>query len=582
MRSGAVILGISVSVVLLALAGYLYILADDNSGRHYRKSIDLVRQTQVLSGGWSMELTRVKSNPLADFDSLTAFIPRMARLKERLSEGAQRIPGLPDRLAGEINAYLSALEAHEERIERFKTGYAVVRNSTRYFPLAAASVQRQAEESGDAVLARDMSRLVRDVTMHLATPTDTARVRLTAEIAKLRRATVRHAPFLANASENMLSHAEVLVDKQGPTEELYARVTSDELSRFADRLAGNLEFEFGRTTLLATYYERGAFAVLGLLVVFWVVLALQQRMRGGPGTARPTAAGFTPVAMQPNTNGAADPAQPGPAQAERPPSAAAPPPIVLAAPRDPETVLQNGFVVECVAGVLASSAEEVADRMEYLRKTHQRIHETLHNGGSASGTAADPGLEEDVDSISAIAASVRQKMNGIADIAKRLETFSKTRPDPASRDMIDVNDCIESVTAAASRRTHATILKNLGDLPRIVACGTDFQLLLGELVENSMRAVDELAEKKGIIKIDSAHDDEEIQITVIDNGVGIAPDRRRSIFKPFYTSRDGAMGIGLAFAGHLVGKYDGTIKINSLPGQGTVARITLPAAGSPS
>ena len=80
-----------------------------------------------------------------------------------------------------------------------------------------------------------------------------------------------------------------------------------------------------------------------------------------------------------------------------------------------------------------------------------------------------------------------------------------------------------------------------------------------------------------IIKIDSARKDDEILITVIDNGMGITPDRQRSIFKPFYTSRDGAMGIGLALAGHLVGKYEGTVKINSLPGQGTVARITLPA-----
>ena len=79
MRSGAVILGISVSTVLLAVAGYLYVLADNDGGRHYRKSIDLVRQMQVLSSGWSVEITRVRSDPFSDFDSLVAFIPRMAR-----------------------------------------------------------------------------------------------------------------------------------------------------------------------------------------------------------------------------------------------------------------------------------------------------------------------------------------------------------------------------------------------------------------------------------------------------------------------------------------------------------------------
>ena len=50
-----------------------------------------------------------------------------------------------------------------------------------------------------------------------------------------------------------------------------------------------------------------------------------------------------------------------------------------------------------------------------------------------------------------------------------------------------------------------------------------------------------------------------------------------NVFQPFYTTRNGAMGIGLSLAGHLVKKYEGVIKINSLPGQGTVAQITLPA-----
>ena len=49
-----------------------------------------------------------------------------------------------------------------------------------------------------------------------------------------------------------------------------------------------------------------------------------------------------------------------------------------------------------------------------------------------------------------------------------------------------------------------------------------------------------------------------------------------NIFRPFYTSKEDAMGIGLTLAGHLVKKYEGIIKINSLPGQGTVAQITLP------
>ena len=182
MRTGAVILGTCVSAVLLAAAGALYLLAQNNGSEHYRKSIDLVRQIQLLSSDWSMEVTRVKSNPLADFDSLAAFIPRMARLKESLSDTAQRIPGLPDRLASDIQAYLAAIEAREERVERFKTGYAVVRNSNRYLPLAAADIVRN---DADDDLAGEVTALANDIAEYLAAPTDAAKGRLTAVVERL-------------------------------------------------------------------------------------------------------------------------------------------------------------------------------------------------------------------------------------------------------------------------------------------------------------------------------------------------------------------------------------------------------------
>ena len=42
---------------------------------------------------------RVRSDPFADFDSLTEFIPRMDRLKRTLEDSIERTPSLPARLA---------------------------------------------------------------------------------------------------------------------------------------------------------------------------------------------------------------------------------------------------------------------------------------------------------------------------------------------------------------------------------------------------------------------------------------------------------------------------------------------------
>ena len=169
MRPAALTLGIIVSAVLLATAGGLHLLAGNPGGQQYRVAIELVRQIQQLSSSWSVEIARVKADPLADFDTLAAFIPRMARLQERLSGTVRTIADLPDRLGSDIQSYLSALDAQEERIERFKTGYAVVRNSTRYLPLAAANVGGQAEASGDDAVSGNIGTLLQDMDLYLAT-----------------------------------------------------------------------------------------------------------------------------------------------------------------------------------------------------------------------------------------------------------------------------------------------------------------------------------------------------------------------------------------------------------------------------
>ena len=608
MKSGAIILGTIVSLILLAAAGVLYLLADDGTDQHYRKSIDLVRQVQQISSDWSIEVTRVKSDPFADFDSLAAFIPRMASVKENLNGTTRLIPDPPDRLANDIHAYISAIEAKEESVERFKTGYAVVRNSSRYLPLAAVTASQQAQEVGDEGVMRKISTLVRDINLYLPTPTETAQARLTAELDSLRADSVAYSPALANALANLLSHAEVLVTKQGSTEELFKRATSNQISDLTNKLASSLEFELGKKSVTAKYYDIGTLAMLGTLALFWILLGVQQRVRMGVGAA-PTAPGAAQVeigALQPLPVNAGGPAvQPARAPAEislasaeihpRPADIANPvsqsatlPEVTRSLPsavRPPlayeysEVVVVNGFIARCVADALIAAADQIGGRMDYLRQTHSRIQDALQNSNLIGDLYDGTEFDEGVDAISAIASSVHQDVAGISDLGKRLSSFSNSSVarDDIERSMIDINTCIEEALENTAAESVATVAKSLDDIPEIFALKSEFLLLLTKIIENSVSAVKELSGREGMIKIDTARKSDEIQITVIDNGDGIAPDRRTSIFKPFYTSRDGAMGIGLPLAGYLVKKYEGSIKINSLPGQGTVARITLPS-----
>ena len=67
-----------------------------------------------------------------------------------------------------------------------------------------------------------------------------------------------------------------------------------------------------------------------------------------------------------------------------------------------------------------------------------------------------------------------------------------------------------------------------------------------------------------------------LDILISDTGRGIAPELLPQVFYPYVTSREGGSGIGLAISQKIVAEHQGSIEIQSEPGQGTSVRIRLP------
>ena len=69
-----------------------------------------------------------------------------------------------------------------------------------------------------------------------------------------------------------------------------------------------------------------------------------------------------------------------------------------------------------------------------------------------------------------------------------------------------------------------------------------------------------------------------IEIKVVDTGVGIPKDKIDNIFQPYYSTKPTGTGIGLAVVDNIIATHNGTITVESEIGEGTVFIITLPAA----
>jgi len=101
-------------------------------------------------------------------------------------------------------------------------------------------------------------------------------------------------------------------------------------------------------------------------------------------------------------------------------------------------------------------------------------------------------------------------------------------------------------------------------------------MLLGALLNlstNAMQACGEGVDLK--IEITPA-ETEAIEILISDNGPGIEAEIQKKIFEPFYTTRSGGTGLGLAVVRAVIQEHQGDIHVRSSPGEGATFFLKLP------
>jgi two-component system sensor histidine kinase PilS (NtrC family) len=70
-------------------------------------------------------------------------------------------------------------------------------------------------------------------------------------------------------------------------------------------------------------------------------------------------------------------------------------------------------------------------------------------------------------------------------------------------------------------------------------------------------------------------------VTVRDRGPGMTPEHRARIFEPFFSTKEGGTGLGLATVHRIVEEHHGRIEVESPPDGGTAFTIRLPSAAPP-
>jgi signal transduction histidine kinase len=156
------------------------------------------------------------------------------------------------------------------------------------------------------------------------------------------------------------------------------------------------------------------------------------------------------------------------------------------------------------------------------------------------------------------------------------------RPQDLRLQPLDANALVGEVARIAETEVRAagvTVDLDLAsDLPLVAADQELIQQAVSNLATNGIQAM----APGGTLTLGTRRaPDGGVEIRVVDQGTGIAPEDLDRVFRLYYTTKPGGSGIGLSLVYRIVQMHDGRIDVDSTVGKGTTMTVTLGPAPVP-
>jgi signal transduction histidine kinase len=182
-----------------------------------------------------------------------------------------------------------------------------------------------------------------------------------------------------------------------------------------------------------------------------------------------------------------------------------------------------------------------------------------------------------------ILGNVKSEISRLNRLVGDFLTFGKPMrldPRPCSLDEI-MREVATLVDHKARDQGIALTFESEESLPRIVADPELLKTCFLNLMINAVDAMPVGGLLSASVKRTNGSGGDSLQVTVADTGKGMTAEEISTAFEPYFSTKDTGLGLGLALTLKIVEDHGGSIALESIPGQGTTARITLPLAPTP-
>jgi PAS domain S-box-containing protein len=246
--------------------------------------------------------------------------------------------------------------------------------------------------------------------------------------------------------------------------------------------------------------------------------------------------------------------------------------------------------IGCIVGNVSAVRDSINDLFNIIDLYQQKFPQP---GAEIEAELEAIDLEYLRDDLPKLVKAMKDGGDRIKSISRSLRTFS--RADADTKQPFNLHNGIDSTLMilrhrlkANEKRPEIEVMTEYGKLSTIDCFPGQLNQVFMNILANAIDALDEsiegrnfaeIASQPNQIRIQTALENNQVRITIADNGKGMPEEVRTKIFDNLFTTKEvgKGTGLGLAIARQIiVEKHGGAIEVNSEIGQGTEFILTLP------
>jgi signal transduction histidine kinase/putative methionine-R-sulfoxide reductase with GAF domain len=170
---------------------------------------------------------------------------------------------------------------------------------------------------------------------------------------------------------------------------------------------------------------------------------------------------------------------------------------------------------------------------------------------------------------------IEEEINRINEIVDQFLRFARPAPPLLEKaEIVPIFEETLQLLRPQIEKAKILVKKEFEALPLITVDKEQIKQVILNLLMNAIQAMPRGGElsMSGRFSKDGCW----VELTVQDSGVGIPLEDLEKFFDPFFSTKEGGIGLGLSIAHRIIDQHHGKIEVESAPGKGTLFTISLP------